>query len=100
MSIFISHTADKTSKEPYLKAFSKHTPIYFGIYDKTKNFFDGESLNFKSALPSYIKDNDLIDYAETYEKDIETIYYKLRKEFFDRYCYLLIRNKYELGINE
>ena len=91
MSIFISHTADKTSREPYLKAFSEHTPIYFGTYDKTKKFFDGESLNFKSALPSYIKDNDLIDYAETYEKDIETIYYKLRKEFFDRYCYFLSR---------
>jgi hypothetical protein len=91
MSIFISHTADKTNKEPYLKVFSKHTPIFFGIYDKNKNFLDGKTLNFKSALPSYIRNNEIIDYAEKYEKNIEEVYNKLRKEFFDRYCYFLSR---------
>ena len=91
MAIFISHTADKINKKPYLEAFSEYCPIYFGTFDKNKNFFDGESLDFKSTLPSYIKNNDLIDYAETYDQNIEEIYSKLKKNFFDRYCYFLTR---------
>ena len=92
MSIFISHTADEINRESYSKVFSDHGQVYFGGWEKNKSFFDGKSLNFKSSLPSYIKNHDLIDYAESYEKNIEEIYSKLKKEFFDRYCYFLTRS--------
>ena len=59
---------------------------------RLKNFFNGKSLNFKSALPSYINENGIIEYAESYEKNIDKIYEKLRKSFFDKYCYFFTRN--------
>ena len=92
MAIFIHHTSDKVIIEPYKEIFNEFGPVYFGTSDKKKSkFFDGTYLNFRGTLPAYIKNNDLIDYAENYKKNIEDIYFKLRKEFFDRYCYYLTR---------
>ena len=91
MAIFIYSTADYINKKTYDKILSKYSPIYYGIQDKNKNFLEGNILNFKAALPSYIKENGIIDYAEEYEKNIEDIYNKVRKIFFDKYCYFLSR---------
>jgi hypothetical protein len=92
MSLFIYHTADSLDIKPYNEILSKYSPIYFGINDKTKNFFfDGKTLNFKATLPSYIKKNGIVEYAEKYEKNVEEIYSKLRSNFFDKYCYFLTR---------
>jgi len=93
MSLLIYHTSDSIENKYYNEILSEYSPIYFGINDKTKNFFfDGKSLNFKAALPIYIQKNGIIEYAENYEKNIEQIYEKLRKTFFDKYCYFFTRN--------
>jgi AAA+ ATPase superfamily predicted ATPase len=92
MSIFINHIVEKIDISVYENVFSQHGPVYFGIYDKTKKFIDNKFLNFKASLPSYIEKNEIIDYAENYDQDIEEIYLQLKKEFFDRYCYFLSRS--------
>ena len=91
MSIFFYHTTDKISQDPYKNLFLKHGSVFFGIHDREKIFFDGISLNFAAALPSNIKNGGIIEYAETYQKDTEDIYNKIRKDFFDKYCYFLTR---------
>ena len=93
MAIFIYHTSDAIKNDVYDNILMDYSPIFYGINDKTKKFFfDGKSLNFKSALPAYIQENGIIEYAESYEKNIEQIYEKLRKTFFDKYCYFFTRN--------
>ena len=92
MAIFIYSTADEINNEPYERMLSKFSPIYYGIQDKDKNFFESNKLNMKAALPSYIRTNGIIKYAENYEKNIEETYNKVRVNFFDKYCYFLTRS--------
>ncbi len=91
MSIFIYHTNDSFNKKPYDKIFLKYGPVYYGVHNKNNFFFDGSYLNYGAALPSNIKTGGIIEYAETYGKNSEEIYKKIRKDFYEKYCYFLTR---------